>query len=144
MVSPIQYLHFRSLCHRSIEISTVQKSKQCLLQQCFNVCNIPVNMAIEIRLKIDPRGLQQKWFSGDFRQLLELRLLRTHIGGCFQSVRFRSSCLQNIRKVSKKTNVAESFWNEAAQNSKNSYFPKRALRVSFPFGLSVSFILQGY
>ena len=26
-------------------------------------------------------------FSGDFPQLLELAKLRTHIGGCFQSVR---------------------------------------------------------
>ena len=55
-----------------------------------------MNIAIGIRLKIDTSGLQQKCFSGDFPQLLELRLLRTHIGGCFQSVR-----LQNIRKVSR-------------------------------------------
>ena len=56
-----------------------------------------MNMAIGIRLKIDTNGLQQKCFSGDFPQLLELRLLRTRIGGCFQSVR-----LQNIRTVSRK------------------------------------------
>ena len=55
-----------------------------------------MNMAIGIRLKIDTSGLQQKCFSGDFLQLLELRLLTTHIGGYFQSVR-----LQNIRKVSR-------------------------------------------
>ena len=46
-----------------------------------------MNMAIGIRLKIEPSGLQQKCISGDFPQLLELPQLRTHIGGCFQSVR---------------------------------------------------------
>ena len=89
--------------------NTVQKRRQRLLQQRFNFCNIPMNMAIGIRLKIHPSGLQQKCFSGDFPHLLVLRLLRTHIGGCFQSVCFRSSCLQNIHKVYRKTNVAESF-----------------------------------
>ena len=42
-------------------------------------------IGIGIRFKIDPRGLQQKCTS-DFPQLLELPLLKTHIGGCFQSV----------------------------------------------------------
>ena len=56
-----------------------------------------MNMAIGIHLKTDMSGLQQKYFSGDFPQLLELRLLRTHIGGSFQSVR-----LQNICKLSRK------------------------------------------
>ena len=65
-------------------------------------------MAIGIHLKIDPKGLQQKQFSRDFPQLLELRLLRAQIDGCFQSVRFRGSCLQNIREVARKTNVMES------------------------------------
>ena len=54
-------------------------------------------MGIRIRLKIDTSGLQQKCFTGDFPQVLELRLLRTHMGSCFQSVR-----LQNICKVSGK------------------------------------------
>ena len=45
------------------------------------------NIAIGIRLKIDPSGLQQKCISGDFPQLLQLPLLRAHKGGCFQSVR---------------------------------------------------------
>ena len=45
------------------------------------------NLTIIIRLKIDPSGLQQKYMSADFPQLLELPLLRTYIGGCFQSVR---------------------------------------------------------
>ena len=44
-------------------------------------------MTIGIRLKIDPSGLQQKCISGDFPQLLELPLLRTHIDGYCQSVR---------------------------------------------------------
>ena len=46
-----------------------------------------MSITIVICLKIDPSGLQQKYISGDFPQLLELPLLRTHIGGCFQSVR---------------------------------------------------------
>ena len=46
-----------------------------------------MNMPIGILLKIDPSGLQQKFISGDFPQPLELPLLRTHIDGCFQSVR---------------------------------------------------------
>ena len=66
--------------------------------------NIPMNMAIGIRLKIDTSELQQKCFWGDFPQLLELHLLRTHIGGSFQSVR-----LQKIRKVSGKATMIESF-----------------------------------
>ena len=45
-----------------------------------------MNIAIGIRLKVDKGGLQQKCITGDFLQLLELPLLRTHIGGCFQSV----------------------------------------------------------
>ena len=64
-----------------------------------------MNMAIEIRLKVGTSGLQQKCFSEDFR------LLRTHIVGCFQSVRLQ-----------------------------NSYFPKHALHVPLPFGLRVTFI----
>ena len=56
-----------------------------------------MNMAIGIRLKIYTSGLQQKCFTGDLPQLLELRLLRIHIGDSFQSVH-----LQNIRKVSSK------------------------------------------
>ena len=56
-------------------------------------------MAIKIRLKIGQSGLQ----------LLELRLLKADIGGYFQSVRFRNSCLQNIHKLTKKSNMKESF-----------------------------------
>ena len=54
-------------------------------------CIIPMNITIRIRLKIDPSGFQQKCISGDFPQLLELPLLRTHIDGCFQSVREAAS-----------------------------------------------------
>ena len=57
-----------------------------------------MNIATEIRLKINTSGLQQKCFSGDFLQLLEVRLLRTHVGGSFQSVH-----LPNIRKVFRKS-----------------------------------------
>ena len=46
-----------------------------------------MNMTIGIQLKIDPSEPQQKCISEDFPQLLELAKLRTHIGGCFQSVR---------------------------------------------------------
>ena len=49
-------------------------------------CNIPMNITIGIRLKIHQSGLQQKCISEDFPQILELPLLRTHIGGCFQNV----------------------------------------------------------
>ena len=49
-------------------------------------CNIPMKITIGIRLKIDPSGLEQKCISGNFPQLLDLPLLRTHISGCFQSV----------------------------------------------------------
>ena len=83
LLSPTQYQHFKSLCHRSMEIYTVQKSRQRLYGSASN-CNIPMNITIGIRLKMDPSGLQQKCISGDFTQLLELPLLRTHIGGCFQ------------------------------------------------------------
>ena len=55
---------------------------------------MPMNMKIGIRLKIDPSGLQQKCISGDFPQLLELPLLRTHIDGCFQSV-----CEAAVREI---------------------------------------------
>ena len=36
-LSPNQYQHFRSLCHRSMEIYTVQTSRWHLLQQCFQL-----------------------------------------------------------------------------------------------------------
>ena len=39
LLDPIEILHFRSLCHRSMEISIVQKSRQCILYQCFNFNN---------------------------------------------------------------------------------------------------------
>ena len=56
VVNPF-YLYSRSLWQGSIEIDTVQKMRQCLLRHCFfNVCNIPMNMAIAVRLKIDPGG----------------------------------------------------------------------------------------
>ena len=61
-----------------METYTVKKSSYCLIQKCFNL-NIPMNVAIEIRLKIDPTWHQQKCISGDFPQLLELSVLRTHI-----------------------------------------------------------------
>ena len=49
-----------------------------------------MNMATGIRLKIDRLkigGLKQKCITEDFPQLLEVPLLRTHIRGCFQTVR---------------------------------------------------------
>ena len=51
-----------------------------------------MNMTTGIHLKIDPSGLQEKCISGDFPQLLELPLLRTHIGGCFRSIREAAVC----------------------------------------------------
>ena len=108
-------------------------------------CNIPMNITIGIRLKIDPSGLQQKCISGDFPQFLELSLLRTHIDGCFQSV-----CEAAVSRIFPK-HLGKQTWRSCFKvklwkNSKNSYFPKRALlRVSLSFGLRVSFIfLQGY
>ena len=138
LLDPIQYLHFRSLCQRSMEISTVQKYRQCLLHQCFNFCNISLNIVIGICLKIDPSGVQQKWFSG------QLQLLRTHIGGSFQKVCFRSSYLQNVHKVSKKTNIAEQ--NEAAQKLKEQLFSKTHFVCLFSVWSSMGlvFFLQGY
>ena len=44
-LDPTQYQHFGSLCHGSISMYTVEKSRWCLLRQCFN-CNIPMNMPI--------------------------------------------------------------------------------------------------
>ena len=41
-------------------------------------CNIPMNITIGIRLKIDPSGLQQKCFSWDFPQLLDTRHFFPH------------------------------------------------------------------
>ena len=35
----------------SMEVYTVQKKEQCLLQKCCNFCNNPLNMAVGIRLK---------------------------------------------------------------------------------------------
>ena len=97
-------------------------------------------MTIGIRLKIDPSGLQQKCISGDFPQFLELSLLRTHIDGCYQSV-----CEAAVSRIFPK-HLGKQTWRSCfkvklCKNSKNSYFPKRALlRVSLSFGLRVSFI----
>ena len=57
-----------------------------VFQGSASTYNIPMNITIGIRLKIVPSGLQQKCILGDFPQLLELPLLRTHIGGCFQNI----------------------------------------------------------
>ena len=95
-----------------------------------------MNIAIGICSKIDISRLLQECFSGDFSQLLELRLLRTHIGGCFQSVP-----LQNICRVFTKNHCDGVFFKvKLPENLKNSYFPKSALRVFLPFGLRVTFI----
>ena len=91
-----------------------------------------MNMTIGIRLKIDARGLQQKCFSGDFPQLLELRLLRTHIGGC--------SFADYSQSISEKPMRWSPFKVKLPENVKNSYFPKRDLHVYLPFGLRVTFI----
>ena len=45
-----------------------------------------MNTAVGIRLKIDPSGLQKKFLSSDFPQILELLQLRTHIGGYIKNV----------------------------------------------------------
>ena len=39
------------LKYGSMEVYTVQKKEQCLLQKCCNFCNNPLNMAVGIRLK---------------------------------------------------------------------------------------------
>ena len=62
-----------------------------------------MNMTIEIRLKIDPSEFQQKFISGDFPQLLELPLLRTHIGGCFRNVREATVCRIFAKYLGKQT-----------------------------------------
>ena len=103
--------------------------------------NIPMNITIGIRLKIDPSGLQQKCISRDFPQLLELPLLRTHIGGCFQNAREAAVSRIFAKYLAKQT------WRSPVQvklceNSKNSYFPKRALHGTLPFNLRVSFIFR--
>ena len=132
LLSPIQYLHFRRLCHRSMEIYPAQKSRHCLYRQCFNSCSIPMNMAVGILLKWDPTGIHYRCFSWYFPQLLELRLLKRHIGDRLRSVRFRSSCLQNIWKVYRKANVARSFLIETAKkNSQQQLFSRiRFARLS--------------
>ena len=45
-----------------------------------------MNTAVGIRLKIDPSGLQKKFFSSDFPQILELLQLRTHTSGYIKNV----------------------------------------------------------
>ena len=99
-------------------------------------------MTIGIRLKIDPSGLHRRCISGDFPQLLELPLLKTHIGGCFQSVREAAVCRIFANYIGKQT-WRSRFKVRLCENSKNSYFPKRPLRVSVPFGLRVIFIFLG-
>ena len=96
-----------------------------------------MNMVVGVRLKTAPNGLPQ---------LLELRLLKhSHIGDRFRSARFRSSCLQNICKLRRKRKAAGSFFSDTAKNSQNSYFSKRVMHVSLPFGLSATYTcLQGY
>ena len=55
-------------CHRSMEIYTVWKSRQCLVQQCFN-WNITMNRTMGICLKIDPSGLRRNVSKEIFRSL---------------------------------------------------------------------------
>ena len=98
------------------------------MRQCFN-CNIPMNMTIGIRLKIDLSGLQQNCISGYFPQLLELPLLKIHIGGCFQRVR-EVAVSRIFAKYPGKQTWRSPFKVKRCENSINSYFQKRALRVS--------------
>ena len=79
-------------------------------------------MAIGIRVKIDPSGLQQKCILGDFPQLLELPLLKTHIGGCFQSVR-EAAVSRIFTKYLAKQTLQSPFKTKPCENLKNSYFP---------------------
>ena len=60
--------------------------------------NIPLNMIIGTT-----SGLQQKYISGDFLQLLELPLLRTHINGCFRSVYEAVVCRMLTKHLRKQT-----------------------------------------
>ena len=96
-----------------------------------------MNMTTGIRLKIDSSGLQQKCISGDFLQLLELPLLRTHIDGCFRSIHEAAVCRIFAKYLGKQA-WRNHFKVKLCGNSKNCYFPKRALHVSLPFGLRFS------
>ena len=113
---------------------------------------IPMNITAGILFKIDPSGLQQKCIPGDFPQFVELPLLRTDISCCFQSAREAADSRIFTKYLAKQR--WRSLFNtlkrlrKLCENSKNMFFPKRALRVSFwslSFGLRFSFILlQGY
>ena len=93
ILSLTQYLHFKYLCHRSMEIYAVQKNRHCLVatvQQCFN--SIAIFLWIIWKLEFVYKN-RSKWTSAEVflwrfsAQLVELPLvLRTHIGSCFQSV----------------------------------------------------------
>ena len=79
-------------------------------------------MTIGIRVKIDPSGLRQKCILGDFPQLLELPLLKTNIGGCFQSVR-EAALTRTFTKHLAKQTLRSPFKVKLCENLKNSYFP---------------------
>ena len=101
-------------------IYSTEDSRKCLLPKWFNY-NTPMDMTIGIAYTT---RFQQKYFSGDFPQLLEQSLLRTYIDGCFQNVR-----LQNICKVFRKNQCDEVLlkWS-CPKNVKNIYFPKRFVK----------------
>ena len=86
---------------------------------------------------------RSKWasaeISGDFPQLVELPLIKTHIGGCFQSIR-EAAVRRIFVKYREKQTWRSPFKVNQCENSKNSYFPKRVLRISLPFGLGASFV----
>ena len=135
--------NLRSLCPRSMEILQYKRVGSSFYSSASN-WNIPMNIAIGIRLKIDPSGLQQKCISGDFPQLLELPRLWTHIGVCFQSV-CEAVVSRIVTKYLAKQTWCSPFKVKLCKNSKNNYFPKCTLHVSLPFVLRVSFIFpQGY
>ena len=78
---PTQYQHFRSLCHRSMGIYAVQKSRQRILRQCFQLQH-----SYEYNNWNSFKN-RSKWASAEMyfkRFSTELPLLRTHIGGCFK------------------------------------------------------------
>ena len=123
-MSPIQYPHFRCLCHRSMEIYAAQKSRHCLWKQCFNFYSIPMNMVVGIRFKTFPNRLHRRCFSRYFPQLLELRLLNYTHQWSLPKCSLQMQLLQNIWNLQKKSNTTEFFLSDTAKKLKKQLFSR--------------------
>ena len=129
-LNPTQYLHFISLWHRSIEIYTVQKCSSAFFgsgKYEYGNLNSFKNRYQWTSVEMFPRR-----FSTAFRIASIKNTHRWLLAKC--------SFAENSQGIYEKPTWWSPLKVKLPKHLKNSYFPKRALCVSLPFGLRFTFI----